>query len=568
LKHEIHRIHAYRSSALPRFVFGLLAAAAATALAACGGGGGGGGGSSSGQTVGGSISGLLSSGLVLSNGSTTLAPASGATSFTFPTALASGTAYTVSIQTQPAGLTCTVSNASGTIGSSAVVSVAVVCPTPWLYQAGSRTAKAAGTYGTKGVAAAGNVPGARDGGAAWTDPSGDLWLFGGYGYDSTGTLGYLGDLWKYSTAAGEWTWVAGSQVAGTAGTYGSLGLAAAANAPGARQGASTWTDATTGVLWLFGGFQSQSGIPGGQLNDLWAYSVASGQWTWIGGSNAPNAPGAYGSLGVWTAGNVPGARAGAASWRDAAGNLWLFGGSEYDTVAGNNNGLNDLWEYSPGTNRWIWIGGSKTFAAAGVYGSIGAGSASTVPGARDGAVAWVDSAGDFWLFGGVGIDSKDNPPNALNDLWKYSPAPGSGQWTWISGSNVNSADGVYGTLGTAAGANVPGARNAAAGWTDASGNLWLIGGTGYDTLGNGGALNDVWKFSPGSAEWTWVTGSPVQGSAGAYTSVDVPGAISPGGRAGASAWADGEGHFWLFGGDGLDSVATLAQLNDLWEFKP
>ena len=37
---------------------------------------------------------------------------------------------------------------------------------------------------------------------------------------------------------------------------------------------------------------------------------------------------------------------------------------------------------------------------------------------------------------------------------------------------------------------------------------------------------------------------------------------------GASAWADEQGNFWLFGGVGLDSVSTLADLNDLWEFKP
>ena len=34
-------------------------------------------------------------------------------------------------------------------------------------------------YGTKGVPAAGNVPGARDYAVAWADSSGNLWLFGG-----------------------------------------------------------------------------------------------------------------------------------------------------------------------------------------------------------------------------------------------------------------------------------------------------------------------------------------------------------------------------------------------------
>ena len=42
----------------------------------------------------------------------------------------------------------------------------------------------------------------------------------------------------------------------------------------------------------------------------------------------------------------------------------------------------------------------------------------------------------------------------LNDLWKYS----AGEWTWMSGSNVVNQEGTYGTQGTAAAGNIPGAR--------------------------------------------------------------------------------------------------------------
>jgi hypothetical protein len=38
--------------------------------------------------------------------------------------------------------------------------------------------------------------------SVWTDSSGNPWLFGGYGYDSHGNLGYLNDLWKYAANAG------------------------------------------------------------------------------------------------------------------------------------------------------------------------------------------------------------------------------------------------------------------------------------------------------------------------------------------------------------------------------
>ena len=56
----------------------------------------------------------------------------------------------------------------------------------------------AGVYGTLGTPAAGNIPGGRDGAATWTDSSGNLWLFGGFGFDANGTMGYLNDLWEFN----------------------------------------------------------------------------------------------------------------------------------------------------------------------------------------------------------------------------------------------------------------------------------------------------------------------------------------------------------------------------------
>ena len=57
--------------------------------------------------------------------------------------------------------------------------------------------------------------------------------------------------------------------------------------------------------------------------------------------------------------------------------------------------------------------------------------------------------------------------------------------------------GIYGTEGTAAPGNIPGVRANAVSWTDGSGNFWLFGGTGWDSAGNLGNLNDLWKFSGG-----------------------------------------------------------------------
>lgn len=81
-------------------------------------------------TVGGSISGLTASGLVLENNAADdLTVPATSTSFTFATKVASGGSYSVTVKTQPAGQTCAVTSASGTVGAAPVANVAVACST-------------------------------------------------------------------------------------------------------------------------------------------------------------------------------------------------------------------------------------------------------------------------------------------------------------------------------------------------------------------------------------------------------------------------------------------------------
>lgn len=82
----------------------------------------------SGFTISGSITGLTGSGLVLScPGLSSLSVASGAGSFQFGSGLADGASYNVTVLTQPAGQTCTVSNGTGTVSGSNVSNVVVTC---------------------------------------------------------------------------------------------------------------------------------------------------------------------------------------------------------------------------------------------------------------------------------------------------------------------------------------------------------------------------------------------------------------------------------------------------------
>lgn len=217
----------------------------------------------------------------------------------------------------------------------------------WTWMGGSNTGNQLGIYGTMGVAAASNVPGGRDTPTGWTDNSGNFWLFGGIGVDSAGNTGELNDLWKYSPSTGEWTWMAGSNLADQSGTYGTKGTAAAANIPGARWGSASWVDAS-GNLWLFGGLGvDDASADTGEYSDLWEYSPSTGEWTWVGGQDVANQVGTYGTKGTAAAANIPGGRERSVTWIDASKNIWLFGGLGYDSVGTAQGNLNDLWKYGP-----------------------------------------------------------------------------------------------------------------------------------------------------------------------------------------------------------------------------
>lgn len=354
----------------------------------------------------------------------------------------------------------------------------------WTWMSGSTAANQPGIYGTLGTPSPDNVPGARVDAVGWADKSGDLWLFGGTAFDSTGATRFLNDLWKYS--AGQWTWMGGSSVGlpWVAGVYGTQGISAPANVPGGRSGAVAWTD-SAGSFWLFGGTGVDSAGNIGYLNDLWKYNA--GQWTWISGSNLANPPGNYGVKGVAAPGNVPSPKIEATGWTDSSGNLWLFGGAR--GPQGQFGALNDLWRFSGG--QWTWIAGSSLDTQPGTYGTKGVADANDTPGSRVAAAAWTDASGNFWLFGGNGYDSF-NSVGDLGDLWKFS----AGQWTWVAGASRIEPAGSYGTQGVAAPGNSPGGRYWPSSWVDSAGKLWLFGGRGYDAGGNSGFLNDLWSYTP------------------------------------------------------------------------
>jgi len=428
-----------------------------------------------------------------------------------------------------------------------------------IWMSGSNTMDAVGVYGTKGTAAAANVPGARQSGASWYDSvGGNLWMFGGAKCAMTCSA-YYNDLWKYNIASGQWTWVNGSNAGDAAGVYGTKGTAAATNVPGARYSAAYWFDGSN--LWLMGGYGwDGSATPlFGHLNDLWKYNLVSGQWTWVSGSSVPLASGVYGTKGAAAAANTPGARSNAAYWYDAAGgNLMLFGGYGCDNTATctapTKGYLNDLWKFNIVAGQWTWMDGSNVKNVSGVYGTKGTLGAGNYPGARVGASSGVDVNGNVFLFGGLGYDSAGTN-GLLNDGW----ADNGGSWIWMTGSNIAPAGGggTYGTMGTFSTLNSPPSR---------SGSIGVGNGTIFYLYSGASYLSDLWKYDS-LAGWMWLgTGAtaPNYGTLGVVAFTNDPGA-----RVSSSSWIDSTGNIWIFGGSFYNTgTATWGSLNDLWKISP
>ncbi len=106
----------------------------------------------------------------------------------------------------------------------------------------------------------------------WLDPSGNIYIFGGFGRGSNSS-GYLNDMWKFDPQSGAWTWVTGrnavdvppayllcNAIRFTLRKYGTLGSGTATTMPCSREGAVGWTTSTS--FYLFGGVGYSSSTVG------------------------------------------------------------------------------------------------------------------------------------------------------------------------------------------------------------------------------------------------------------------------------------------------------------------
>ncbi|MEO8086849.1 MAG: kelch repeat-containing protein [Bacteroidota bacterium] len=340
----------------------------------------------------------------------------------------------------------------------------------------------------------------------------------------------------------------------------------------------------------------------------------SGQWAWVHGDTVANVAGRFGFKGIADPSNNPPGVYEAYNWTDRNGNVWIYGG--YNTATSLRA---DMWMYNPYSNTWTWMQGDSTSNVIAVYGTLGVPSPLNTPGSRNTGISWVDTSGNFWLYGGFlnalqfsadlwkfntvtlewtwmsgsqntatggtlvpGIPSSVNyPPSVVesstgwidsqNQLWIYGGmysntccpydrvlrySISTNEWTWIRGSQFSQAPTVWGTMGIPAATNNPGGRSVYAHWEDQFGNFWFA---------NGFAYADTWRFNPFTSEWTWMSGSNVANYMGNYISYCDTGSGNYHSHTeeNKACYKDRNNQVWQFGGT---SAVNNDNFNDLWIF--
>lgn len=287
----------------------------------------------------------------------------------------------------------------------------------WTLLAGDSTPFKKTVYGQKGVPHANNHPGIRNNAVMWCDSKNNLWLFGG---DSLGMQ--RNDLWKWDGQ--NWTWVHGPKWYGNVEPFPENGVKVDSSHPLPLSSAAGVCKNDT--LYLFGGYRlylSPFSKHRGYHNGLWQFDGY--KWTLLSGSDSLQFQRDY----QRPDGHVY-ERANACLWKDLRGDIWMFGGekiiaSDYD----NQPRYNDLWRWDG--SKWHKV---KTInhdqyqvtqhSPFGYYGERSVADNHNIPGGRSYTGCWVDSTGNFWVYGGIGMGSHQSSykdPSFLSDLWKFTP---------------------------------------------------------------------------------------------------------------------------------------------------
>jgi gliding motility-associated-like protein len=428
----------------------------------------------------------------------------------------------------------------------------------WTWKHGNQGTGLNGNYGVKGMPADSNLPVGRYQCAYWLDAQGNFWMFGGVTFQ-TNSVSVQNDLWKFNPITNQWTWINGPKLeTDKDGEFGIKGVPSALNYPSARgYGLNCWAD-TAGQLWLYGGFGRDRFGDLKNLNDLWRYTIATNQWTWISGNDTGGQPPVIGTPLVFADSVTPGSlQEIKSSWVDNNNHFYIFGGksnffSGYETS-------NSMWEYNPNINQWRWRKGNDAVNLTGRYGQKGIEDTANYPPARCSYTKWQDPFGNFYIFGGGRFLNNIN----LNDTWRYNTTTNA--WTWINGPDTVNQPGVYGPFCILDSTLYPHPRieNQASQNNVCQTAFWNFGGF---NLTEQKCYNDVWLFSSLQQKWVNMHGSDTTGAIGNYGIKGVANTINEiPGKCGVAIWSDKNNKLWVFGG--INENQTDVK-NDLWQFVP
>ncbi len=259
----------------------------------------------------------------------------------------------------------------------------------------------AGIYNPLNLYSPANLPGSRREHCLLTDNSGNLYLYGGFGFAvTTIPSGSLGDMWKFNRESSMWAHISGPNSLNNAAQYPpELNQFYGEAIPGARRDAVCGMSSQHEYILIFGGIGYGASVPAGStiiylylfielifpssnhplpisicpnlisfldlfslysaihLSDVWRFDLASQQWALVGGSPVGNLLSSFPTLAIEnpSTNNHPGGRkvTGSHAGLDAnSSELWLFGGFGYGES--NPSGyLNDLWRFKPISNSGI-----------------------------------------------------------------------------------------------------------------------------------------------------------------------------------------------------------------------
>ncbi len=406
----------------------------------------------------------------------------------------------------------------------------------------------AANYGTKGVFAATNCPGARFNSIAFTDSSGNLYMMAGGGYQ-------INDLWKYDISLQQWAWVSGySNNTGVLGALGPIGLASPNYFPASRLDAMPIL-ANDGMIYIYGGYPTFT-TGSDYRSNLWRYNPNTNAWTLL--YNKTTTGQVVGQVGVESTSNHPGAMSGYTSWF-YDNSLWLFGGTSVNSTDANAV-QKKVWKFNLATQMWVCV--KNPSSARGSFGQQHVSDANNTPPAliRISTTAILNNEAYFiggYELGGTTTDMETYGTH--NSLWKYNMA--TNNWTWLRGHITTNRPAFFGKKGIEHSDNIPEGKWNTLVWSE-NGLIKTFGGR---TNQAGNSL-DIWKYNPGSNNFTWIDGKSLHfkswsGNTSAYVENEtVPSIFNMVLPYGGTTWGEKGSKLWYL------SRGSTGLLSKMWEY--